>query len=206
MSKITDLETSFGEFNPKKLISLKALIILLGILASAGCTTSENKNKIAADTLKIIGVNKPAIKELPIVDTGQSYFFVNAMKNDAPFIHYEGDYPIGSRLDSDFTLQFNASRHILDVSDMINIDIYIKSIVTGSFPLVTTTEQGKANLILTPLKGTTFEPVDGSVAITKYSETLISGKFEGHGIDPDSNKVSITGYFLNVKYSGLPPK
>jgi hypothetical protein len=184
----------------------KALIILSTLLVSAGCTTVENKNKLVSDTLKVIAASAPAIKESPIVDTGQSYFFVNATKNDAPFVHYEGDYPIGSRLDSDFTLQFNASRHILDVSDMINIDIYIKGMVTGSFPLVTTTEQGRANLILTPLRGTTFEPVDGRISITKYNESTISGKFEGHGIDPDSNKVSVTGYFLNVKYSGLPTK
>jgi hypothetical protein len=177
-----------------------ALFILLGASVFIGCKPSLKKDKeLTAETKK--DLEKPEeLSELNIPDTGQVYFKVNVTKNNEPYLNYEGDYPVGSRLDSDFTVQLCASKHILDVSDMVNIDIYIKEIVTGKFPVIVATEQGKATILLTPVKGSSFVPDEGSVTITKYDDKLISGKFEGRGMDYDSNKMSISGVFLNLKY------
>ena len=168
------------------------------IITSCNNITKNDQQKSIAE--KIDSSKTVAQKEPDIPDTGQVYFKVNVIKNNQPYLNYEGDYPVGSRLDSDFTVQLCASKHILDVSDMVNIDIYIKGIVTGKFPVIVATEQGKATILMTPVKGSSFVPGEGSVTITKYNDKLISGKFEGRGMDYDSNKMSISGVFLNLKY------
>ena len=176
------------------------------ITVSPGCKPSvKNDKEIIAET-KNDSEKISEIKELNIADTGQVYFKVNGTKNNQPYINYEGDYPVGSRFDSDFTIQLCASKHILDVSDMLNIDIYIKGIATGNFPVIVGNEQGKATMLMTPVKGNSFTPGEGSITITKYNDTLISGKFEGQGIDYDSNKMSVRGVFLNLKYNNYIKK
>ena len=179
---------------------LSALFIILCIAETTGCKPPVKKDKeITAaknDSEKIAGQ-----KELNIPDTGQVYFKVNVTKNNEPYINYEGDYPVGSRYDSNFTIQLCASKHILEVSDMLNIDIYIKRITTGNFPVMVNSEQEKATMNMTPLKGNSFAPGEGSVTITKYNDSLISGKFAAKGMDYDSNKMIIKGVFLNLKYN-----
>lgn len=174
--------------------------IIVCVSFFVGCNSSPKNVAQKSDSIKIDSEKTVIQNEPDIVDTGQVYFKVNLVKNNQPYINYEGDYPVGSRLDSDFTIQLCASKHILEVSDMVNIDIYIKGIVTGKFPVIVATEQGKANILMTPVKGSSFVPEEGSVTITKYNDKLISGKFEGKGMDYDSNKVSISGVFLNLKY------
>jgi hypothetical protein len=180
-------------------LTLKTFIVIT-FISVLGCNSSPKNDKQISRVVKNDSEKAPEQKELNIVDTGQVYFKVNCTKNNQPYINYEGDYPVGSRLDSDFTVQLCASKHILDVSDMLNIDIYIKGIVTGNFPVIVGNEQGKATMLMTPVKGNSFTPGEGSITITKYNDTLISGKFEGHGIDYDSNKMTISGVFLNLKY------
>ena len=190
--------------------TLKALFTILCIVVTAGCKLSVKKDK-EADAARNIDSEKIAEqKELNIVDTGQVYFKVMVKKNNHSYINYEGDYPVGSRFDSNFTIQLCASKHILDVSNMLNIDIYIKKITTGNFPVIANSQPGKATMNMTPAKdgsyGISFSPDNGKVVITKYTDSLISGKFQAYGIDADSNKISISGLFLNVKYSDLSEK
>ena len=113
-------------------LTLKTFIVITFITV-LGCNSSPKNDKQISRVVKNDSEKTPEQKELNIVDTGQVYFKVNCTKNNQPYINYEGDYPVGSRLDSDFTIQLCASKHILDVSDMLNIDIYIKGIVTGNF-------------------------------------------------------------------------
>ena len=182
-------------------LNFNVLIITLCIVNIAGCKTFVKNDKgIIAETKndseKIAGQ-----KDLNIPDTGQVYFKVNITQNNKPYINYEGDYPVGSRYDSNFTIQLCASKHILEVSDMLNIDIYIKGITTGNFPVVVNNEQGKATMNMTPLKGNSFAPGEGIVTITTYNDSLISGKFTAKGMDYDSNKMIIKGVFLSLKYN-----
>ncbi len=182
-------------------LSFNVLIITLCIVNIAGCKSFvKNDKEIIAET-KNDSEKIPEIKELNIADTGQVYFKVNVTKNNQPYINYEGDYPVGSRYDSNFTIQLCASKHILEVSDMLNIDIYIKKITTGNFPVMVNSEQEKATMNMTPLKGNSFAPGEGIVTITKYNDSLISGKFAAKGMDYDSNKMIIKGVFLNLKYN-----
>ena len=167
---------------------------------SVGCNPSPKNEKIISDSNRNDAEKIIKPMELPIADTGQLYFKVSVTKNNEPYIKYEGYYPTGSRLDSDFTVQLLASKHILEQSDMLNIDIYIKGINTGSFPVIVSNEQGKATMLLTPVKGNSFTAAEGSVVITKYNDSFISGKFVRKGIDYDSNKMMINGVFLNLKY------
>ena len=182
-------------------LNFNVLIITLCIVNIAGCKTFVKNDKgIIAETKndseKIAGQ-----KDLNIPDTGQVYFKVNITQNNKPYINYEGDYPVGSRYDSNFTIQLCASKHILEVSDMLNIDIYIKGTTTGNFPVVVNNEQGKATMNMTPLKGNSFAPGEGIVTITTYNDSLISGKFTAKGMDYDSNKMIIKGVFLSLKYN-----
>ena len=179
--------------------ALRNLIISCMAL-SVGCNTSPKNEKAISDSAKNDAGKIIQPMEFTIADTGQVYFKVNVTKNNEPYIKYEGDYPTGSRFDSSFTVQLCASKHILEQSDMLNIDIYIKEMITGSFPVIVNNEQGKANMLMTPVKGNSFAVSEGSVAITKYNDSFISGKFEGRAIDYDSNKMTISGVFLNLKY------
>lgn len=182
-------------------LSFNVLIITLCIVNIAGCKSFvKNDKEITAET-KNDSEKISEIKELNIADTGQVYFKVDVTKNNQPYINYEGDYPVGSRYDSNFTIQLCASKHILEVSDMLNIDIYIKKITTGNFPVMVNSEQEKATMNMTPLKGNSFAPGEGIVTITKYNDSLISGKFAAKGMDYDSNKMIIKGVFLNLKYN-----
>ena len=182
------------------LLTVSKDLIIACMALSVGCNTSPKNDKAMQDSIKNTAGKIIKPMELPVADTGQVYFKVNVTKNNEPYIKYEGDYPTGSRFDSDFTVQLCASKHILEQSDMLNIDIYIKGINTGSFPVIVNNEQGKATMLMTPVKGNSFAISEGSVAITKYNDSFISGKFEGRGIDYDSNKMMISGVFLNLKY------
>jgi hypothetical protein len=170
------------------------------MISTMGCESSAKPKKETL-AVKDNAEKTTAQNEISIVDTGQAYFKVIVTKNDEPYINYEGDYPVGSKFDSNFTIQLCASRHILEVSDMLNIDIYTKKIVTGNFSVILSNEQGKATMNMTPLKDNSFAPDEGSVTITKYNDSLISGKFSAKGMDYDSNKMLVRGVFLNLKYN-----
>jgi hypothetical protein len=191
--------------NPTAFI-LSALFIILCIAETTGCKPSVKNDKEIIVETKNDSEKISEIKELNIADTGQVYFKVNITQNNQPYINYEGDYPVGSRFDSNFTIQLCASKHILEVSDMLNIDIYIKGITTGNFPVMVNSEQGKSTMNMTPLKGNSFAPGEGIVTITKYNDSLISGKFAAKGMDYDSNKLLVRGVFLNLKYNNYIKK
>lgn len=182
------------------MVTLKNISIISYLVVMTSCNSVIKNDKQKDSVVKTDSANVTALIEPDILDTGQVYFKVSCTRNKMPYINYEGNYPVGSRLDSDFTVQLCASKHILDVSDMLNIDIYIKSISTGKFPVIIGNEQGKAAMLMTPVKDNSFTPAEGSVTITKYNDSVISGKFEGRGLDYDSNKMTISGVFLNLKY------
>ena len=183
-------------------ITAKILIIVMCFTISAGCNPSAKNDAQTAAEIKSDSGNITLQKEPNILDTGQVYFKVNVTKNNQPYLNYQGDYPIATKQDTFFTIQLNASRDLSIPSDVLGIDVYIKQMSTGSFPVVgiLNREQGKATMLMTTPKGNAFQSKEGSVTITKYTDSLFSGKFEGKATNYEGNKMAVNGVLLNVRY------
>jgi hypothetical protein len=180
---------------------MKNLIFISFCLISViGCQSSAKPKELLA----VKGGDKTFDQNaVTVVDTGQAYFKVVGTKNGQPLINYEGDYPTATRQDTFFTVGLGASRDVSVWSDMLAITIYSKQMATGSFPVVGIlyAEEGKATMLLTsPTDGNVSQPKKGTVTITKFTDSLFSGKFEGKSNTQDGSEMGISGVFLNVKY------
>jgi len=178
-----------------------SIIISFCLISVIGCQSSAKPNPLLAvkgDSERAIGQNA-----VTVVDTGQVYFKVVGTKNGQPLFNYEGDYPTATQQDTFFTVGLGASRDVSVWSDMLAITIYIKQMATGSFPVVGIlyAGEGKATMLHTsPKDGNVSQPKKGTVTITKFTESMFSGKFEGRSVTQDGSEMSISGVFLNVKY------
>ena len=175
--------------------------VLVCLFAAVGCQSSAKPTPglLAANDA---GVNAVVQNEVTVVDTGQVYFKVVGTKNNQPLLSYEGDFPTATQQDTFFTVGLGASRDVAVWSDMLSITIYIKNMTTGSFPVVGMlyAVEGKATMLLTsPKDGNASQPKEGTVTITKFTDSHFSGRFEGKSVQ-EGNAMSISGVFLNVKY------
>ena len=191
--------------NKKKLLLLAVgLGLVLIITQLVGCKSPVKNNK-ETYTAKNDSEKIAEYKQLSVIDTGQVYFHVILTKNNQPFKNYEGDYPVATKLDSSIAIQLFASKHILDITDMLDMTVYAKEKSMGNFPVNINPEKGKAIMNMTTVKneevGSSILLDKGNMAITKYTDSLISGNFHASGMDADSNKISLSGLFLNVKYN-----
>lgn len=190
--------------NSKSHILLPALPVYVGLLLVSiiGCQSSA-KPKEELLAVKDGGERAFVQDAVTVVDSGQVYFKVVGTKNKKPLFNYEGDYPKASQQDTFFTVGLGASRDVSTWSDMLAITIYIKRMNTGSFPVVGILygKEGKATMLLTsPNDGNASQPKKGTVTITKFTDSLFSGRFEGESINREGSEMSITGVFINVKY------
>lgn len=178
------------------------VFIALYLVSAIGCQ-SYAKPKEAPAVVK--GDSQKAVSqgEVTVVDTGQVYFKVVGTKNGQPLLNYEGDYPTATQQDTFFTVGLGASRDVSVWSDMLAITIYAKQMTAGSFPVVGIlyAGAGKATMLLTsPKDGNVSQPKKGKVTITKFTDSLFSGKFEGNSTTQDGSEMGISGVFLNVRY------
>ena len=68
------------------------------------------------DSLAVTTKSQPEqkkIEELPIVDTGQTWFRVKITKNDSAYMDYEGSWPVFFLSKNSATLQLSKSKAIM---------------------------------------------------------------------------------------------
>jgi hypothetical protein len=179
------------------------------ILIMSGCNSS-NKEKTPIVPAKGIDTIKTVVQEeipdIQLPDSGQQYFKVVVTKNNQPLAQYEGDFPLGTFVDDNFTLQLPASKRMLKISHFLVL--YFKGVKEGSFPLaVSGSEKGKPTMIFTPEKdgayGVNTSMSTGTLNITKYSKKMVSGNCTASGKDIEGNRIAIKTSFINVKNNNL---
>jgi hypothetical protein len=179
-------------------------------IAAFGCKSSAKEPEPAVivqqpkEEVKKVVEDSIAVSALK--DTGQQYFTVTVLKNNQPYIHYEGDFPAATFDGDNFTLQLAASKRILAVSHLLVL--YFNGIAKGVFSIVADgNEKGKPSLIFTPEKdgnyGSGISADSGTVTITDYSPKSASGKITGKGKDEEGNEIFIKAEFINVKNLNL---
>jgi hypothetical protein len=141
-------------------------------------------------------------EQLPIVDTGQTWFRVKITKNDSAYMDYEGSWPVFLLSGNSATLQLSKSKKIMSVTDILTI--YMNGMPSGKVPIVSSNrEKGSASMIMSPITdgayGIPIIPTEGFLNITKNVDSLVTGDFEGKAIDGNKDTYSFKGYFLNAR-------
>ena len=167
----------------------------------AGCQPGANNSKKLNTEIN----NKPQqelIKKEPaIVDTGQVWFNVTVTKNDTPYIHYEGDWPLLLMSNNSVTIQLSASKKLMSITNMLTI--YMHGLPEGKVPVVLSgREKDKVSMVMSQVIDGNYDipilPSEGFLTITKNTGKILSGNFETKAIDADKNNFLLTGAFLNV--------
>lgn len=197
-----------------KKILIVRLSVIFFIIAACKQSTTSSKEEQKGKPDSVIPVKEAAVatqeNETPplpaLKDTGQQYFIVSVLKNNQPYISYEGDFSIGVFDGDYFILQMPASKRILKISHLLIL--YFKGIATGTFTVAPSgSEKGKPTLVFTPEKDGNYDigvsAEEGQVTITKYSGNSVSGSIDAKGKDMDGNTISIKATFINAKNNNL---
>jgi len=163
-------------------------------------TSSTKDSPSAAEQLK--PEVKAVAEELPIVDTGQTWFRVKVTKNDSAFMDYEGSWPVFFLSGNSATLQLSKSKKIMSITDILTI--YMNGMPSGKVPIVPSNrEKGTASMIMSTITdgayGIPILPTEGYFTITKNVNSVVSGDFEGKAVDGNKDTYLFKGYFLNAK-------
>jgi hypothetical protein len=170
--------------------------------------TTEQQTPAKKDTPVVAANPQPEQKiikqeeQLPIVDTGQTWFRVKITKNDSVYMDYEGSWPVFFLSGNSATLQLSKSKKIMSVTDILTI--YMNGMPTGKVPIVPSNrEKGTASMIMSTVTdgayGIPILPTEGFMNVTKNVNEIVSGNFEGKAIDANKDTYLFKGYFLNAK-------
>ena len=185
--------------NKKQIAKWVGSMLLLVVLA--GCQPGANNSKKPDTEIN----NKPPqelIKKEPaIVDTGQVWFNVTVTKNDTPYIHYQGDWPLLLMSNNSVTIQLSASKKLMSITNMLTI--YMHGLPEGKVPVVLSgREKDKVSMVMSQVIDGNYDipilPSEGFLNITKNTGKVLSGSFEAKAIDANKDIFLITGTFLNV--------
>jgi hypothetical protein len=162
---------------------------------------SAGTNDTVVVAAKIESEQKKEVAQLPIVDTGQTWFRVRITKNDSLYMDYEGSWPVFLRSGNSATLQLSKSKKIMSITEILTI--YMNGVDSGRAPIfLSSREKGTASMIISPVVdgayGLPIAPTEGFLNIKKSAESIVSGDFEGKGID-GKDVYEFKGYFLNTK-------
>lgn len=141
-------------------------------------------------------------EELAVVDTGQTWFRVKITRNDSAYMDYEGSWPVFFLSGNSATLQLSKSKKIMSLTPILTI--YMNGMPSGKVPvLLSNREKGSASMIMMPVTdgayGLPISPTEGFLNITKNVNEIVSGNFEGKGVDLNKDVYLFRGYFLNAK-------
>lgn len=164
--------------------------------ANPGPAPTSTKAEEPKTEQKIVG------EQLPMVDTGQTWFRVKITKNDSAYMDYEGSWPVFFLSGNSATLQLSKSKAIMSITDILTI--YMNGMPSGKVPIVPSNrEKGTASMIMSTITdgayGIPILPTEGFLNITKNVNEIVSGNFEGKAIDASKDVYFFKGYFLNAK-------
>ena len=184
---------------------LSSLLIFV-FLIIVSCKDIRQREPKAGSTDTAVATEKIHSVQIPeeptIVDTGQTWFKVNITRNDTPYLDYEGSWPVFFLSNNSATLQLSKSKNIMGITDIITI--YMNGMPSCNVPIVLSNrDKGTASMILSPVTdgayGLPVSPTEGFLTITKNVDSIVSGTFEGKGIDLNNDVFLFKGYFLNAK-------
>ena len=141
-------------------------------------------------------------EQLPIVDTGQTWFRVKITKNDSVYMDYEGSWPVFFLSNNSATLQLSKSKNIMSVTDILTV--YMNGMPSGKAPVVLSNrEKGTVSMIMMPVTdgayGLPISADEGFFTITKNVNEIVSGNFEAKAVDLNKAVYLFKGFFLNAK-------
>jgi hypothetical protein len=185
--------------------ALSFCILFASCKQNTGSTTATDKivKDTAAGTAAVKPQTESSIPPLAeLQDNGKPFFKVAVYKQNKPFVAYEGDWAIVLQAGKNMNIQFSASKHLMKLTH--GMTLYFNSPSEGSFPIAPSgNEKGKPVVIFTPEEdgavGLAVSPSSGTVKITKYSNSLISGTIEASGKDVNGAAVFIQAAFINLK-------
>jgi hypothetical protein len=193
-------------------IIMRTLIFFFISFIMLSCKNEKQQNTAqetaaSKDTAIVAAKPQPEEKvikdeELPIVDTGQTWFRVKITKNDSAYMDYEGSWPVFFLSGNSATLQLSKSKAIMSITDILTI--YMNGMPTGKVPIVPSNrEKGTASMIMSTITdgayGIPILPTEGSFTITKNVNSIVSGNFDGKAVDGNKDTYLFKGYFLNAK-------
>lgn len=175
-------------------------------LMMLSCKNDQQQKTGTKDSSAVAVKSQPeqkiAEEELPIVDTGQTWFRVRITKNDSAFMDYEGSWPVFFLSNNSATLQLSKSKAIMSVTDILTL--YMNGMPAGKVPIVpSNSEKGTASMIMSTVTdgvyGIPILPSEGFLNITKNVDSIVTGNFEGKAVEANKITYQFKGYFLNVK-------
>ena len=190
---------------------MKNIFIICFLISLVSCN-NEKQNSVAgkattSDSQVVVGKGhsepKADLAPLPIVDTGQTWFRVYITKNDSVFMDYEGSWPIFFLSNNSATLQLSKSKQIMGITEILTI--YMNGMPTGPAPILASNrDKGTVSMIMSPVEdgayGLPIWPSEGTFNLTKNVDSIVSGNFQGKGLDINTNDEYVfKGYFLNTR-------
>ena len=176
------------------------MIAILFFIVFTGCQPGAKDSK-KSDAVIINKPQKESEIEPAIIDSGQVYFKVSITKNDTPYIHYEGDWPLLLSSNNSSTIQLAASKNLMSITNMLTI--YMHGLPTGKVPVVISgRDTDKVSMVMSQVINGNYDipilPSEGFLNITKNTGKILSGNFETKAVDANKNNFLLTGAFLNV--------
>jgi hypothetical protein len=180
-------------------ICIAMIIVSCNQQQNPGSETTMSNDTAAAETRP---QQKIAEEQLPITDTGQTWFRVKITRNDSAYMDYEGSWPVFFLSGNSATLQLSKSKNIMGITDIMTI--YMNGPPDGKMPVVPSNrEKGTASMIMSPVvDGAYGLPIilsEGFLNFTKNVDSIVSGNFEGKAVDLDKKQYQFRGYFINAK-------
>ena len=181
------------------LICISMIIVSCNQQEKAARETTMSNDSAAAETRP---KQKIAEEQLPVTDTGQTWFRVKITRNDSAYMDYEGSWPVFFLSGNSATLQLSKSRDIMGITDIMTI--YMNGLPDGKVPVVPSNrEKGTASMIMSPVvDGAYGLPIvlsEGFLNVTRNVDSVVSGNFEGKAVDLDNKPYQFKGYFINAK-------
>ncbi len=185
--------------NKKQIAKWVGSMLLLVVLA--GCQPGATNSKKPDTEINSKPQQELIKKEPAIVDTGQVWFNVTVTKNDTPYIHYDGDWPLLLMSNNSVTIQLSASKKLMSITNMLTI--YMHGLPEGKVPVVLSgREKDKVSMVMSQVIDGNYDipilPGEGFLNITKNTGKVLSGSFEAKAIDANKDIFLLTGTFLNV--------
>jgi hypothetical protein len=153
------------------------MIAILFIIVFTGCQPGVKDSKKSDAVIDNNKPQKESKKEPAIVDSGQVWFRVSVTKNDSPYIHYEGDWPLLLSSNNSSTIQLAASKKLMSITNMLTI--YIHGLPSGKVPVdISCRDDDKVCMVMSQVINGKYDipilPSEGFLNITKkYRQNLI---------------------------------
>jgi hypothetical protein len=177
------------------------MIIILVLMVFTGCKPGANDSKKPDAVIDSNKPKKESNREPPVIDSGQVWFSVTVTKNDTPYIHYEGNWPLVLSSNNSSTIQLAASKKLMSITNMLTI--YMHGLPMGKVPVVISgRDTDKVNMVMSQVINGNYDipilPGEGFLNITKNTGKILSGNFETKAVDANKNYFLLSGTFLNV--------